>query len=391
MSIKTMRVALTEADLRMLAQSGDDDDRALAVHKVCRKIDAAELSDAEREHADAILKILSQDAAELVRRALAVTLRNSPKLPRDVAMALANDVENVALHVLSHSPVLTDSDLIQIVRRGSAAKQTAIAKRPVVSRPVSLVISNEASMEAVRALAGNHGAELSESDMETLLVRFPHDQLTAEGLAMRPSLPIAVAEKLVHAVSGAAFDYLVNRHALSPKTAIELANSARERASIDLIAQAGRTENLSAFVHHLNIAGRLTASFILRAACLGYISFVEHAFAELSGVPHRKAWLLLHDAGPLGLRALYERTNLPGRFMPIFRLAIDVFHEADDQNAGLDKDAFSKIMLERILTQAQGLPREDVDYLLEKLDALSGGSGIDLSGPLPDGLVARRA
>ncbi len=130
MTIKTMRVALNEADLRVLAHGDSDDDRALAVHKVCRKIDAADLTDEERAHADAILKILSTDAAELVRRSLAVTLRNSPKLPREVALTLANDVENVALHILAHSPVLTDSDLIQIVRKGSPAKQTAIAKRP---------------------------------------------------------------------------------------------------------------------------------------------------------------------------------------------------------------------------------------------------------------------
>ena len=372
MTVKTMRVTLTEADMRMLARGGNDDDRALAVHKVCRKIDAAELSDGERQHAEAILTILAKDAAELVRRSLAVTLRNSPTLPREAALALANDVEAVALHVLAHSPVLTDSDLIQLVRKGSPTKQTAIAKRPIVSRAVSMVISNEGAQEAIQALAGNNGAELSEADMETLLVRFPSDSVTAENLALRPVLPLNIAEKLVEAVSGKAFDYLVNHHALSPKTAIELAASARERASIDLIAQAGRTANLSAFAHHLNLAGRLTPSFILRAACLGYIGFVEHALAELSGVPHRKAWLLLHDAGPLGLRALYERTSLPARFMPIVRLAVDLYHEMEHEAGSMEKDAFSKIMVERILSQAQGLPREDVDYLLEKLDALNG-------------------
>ncbi len=372
MTVKTMRVTLTEADMRMLARGGNDDDRALAVHKVCRKIDAAELSDGERQHAEAILNILAKDAAELVRRSLAVTLRNSPKLPREAALALANDVEAVALHVLAHSPVLSDSDLIQLVRKGSPAKQTAIAKRPIVSRAVSMVISNEGVVEATRALAGNHGAEMSEADMETVLVRFPSDSATAENLALRPVLPLNIAEKLVNAVSGKAFDYLVNHHALPPKIAIELANSARERASIDLIAQAGRAPNLAAFAHHLNLGGRLTPSFILRAACLGYIGFVEHALAELSGVPHRKAWLLLHDAGPLGLRALYERANMPGRFMPIVRLAVDLYHEMEDQVGILDKDTFSKTMLERMLTQVQGLPREDMDYLLEKLDALNG-------------------
>ena len=80
---------------------------------------------------------MAADAAELVRRALAVTLKQSDVLPRDVALKLAKDVESVALPVLNHSPAFTDHDLAEIVRASSAAKQVAVARRPTLSARVT--------------------------------------------------------------------------------------------------------------------------------------------------------------------------------------------------------------------------------------------------------------
>ncbi len=51
-----------------------------------------------------------------VREALAAHLKNSPDLAHDVAVALARDVDSVSLPMLKFSEVLTDEDLIEIVR-----------------------------------------------------------------------------------------------------------------------------------------------------------------------------------------------------------------------------------------------------------------------------------
>ncbi|WP_371514584.1 hypothetical protein [Brevundimonas denitrificans] len=83
----TSRARLTDLDLHRLIKSGDDDERATAAHKLCRTIDRADLSSADREAAEKILRVLAGDVAEMVRRALAVTLKSSDLLPRDVARA----------------------------------------------------------------------------------------------------------------------------------------------------------------------------------------------------------------------------------------------------------------------------------------------------------------
>ena len=94
----------------------------------------------------------------------------------------------------------------------------------------------------------------------------------------------------------------------------------------------------------------------------------EWGLSELAGVPHHRTWLLIHDAGPLGLKAIYERAGLPARLFPAFRSGVDTFHAMNADGAARDKERFQERMLQRFLTQPQLAPKEDVDYLLEKMD-----------------------
>ena len=65
---------------------------------------------------------MAKDVELAVRRSLSESLRSARHLPHDVALRLASDVEAVALPILANSPVLTDADLIDLVRHGSARK-----------------------------------------------------------------------------------------------------------------------------------------------------------------------------------------------------------------------------------------------------------------------------
>ncbi|MEJ0065555.1 MAG: DUF2336 domain-containing protein [Caulobacteraceae bacterium] len=80
---------------------------------------------------------------------------------------------------------------------------------------------------------------------------------------------------------------------------------------------------------------------------------------------------MVHDAGELGLRAIYERAGLPTRLLPAFRAAVDAFHSLDFDGEHGDIARFQRRMLERFLSQPQSMSREDVDYLLDKMDRLS--------------------
>lgn len=369
MSVSTLRPKLTEGDIHRLIRGDAPEERAGIAHRLCRRIALDNLSAQEKAYADEIIAVLAQDAAELVRRTLAVTLRNSPRLPRDVALKLAADVENVALPVLQHSPVFTDDDLVELVLAANVAKQEAIARRNTLSERVTETVARHSPAEIVCVLASNAGAQWNDGAFEAGLSRFGEDGALQKAIVLREHVPMHIAEKLVAMVSGEVFDLLVNRHELPAQLAIDIASGARERATIDLVEQAGRTRDLPRFVQQLNLNARLTPSLIMRALCMGHMAFVEHAVAELSGIAHARVWLMIHDAGPLGLQAVFDRSGLPRRLLPAFKAAIGVFHETEAEGGLDDRNRFRARMIERVLTQFQAIPKEDLDYLLEKLDA----------------------
>src|SRR5207302_2039491 len=122
---------------------------------------------------------------------------------------------------------------------------------------------------------------------------------------------------------------------------------------------------------HLQQTKRLTASFLLRALAQGHMTFFEWGVAELAGVPHHRTWLMIHDAGPLGLKAIYERAGLPARLFVAFRAAVDTYHSMEFDGGARDRERFQQKMLQRFLTTAQPAAREDVDYLVDKMDEVS--------------------
>ncbi|WP_425993944.1 pole-localized protein SpbR [Caulobacter sp. DWR1-3-2b1] len=367
----TTRAALTDNDIRMLVKGATADERALAAHKLCRTIDRADMPDDERQIAHDILRVMATDAAELVRRAMAVTLRNSPSLPPDVANRLARDVESISLPIITCSPVFSDNDLAEIVRMGGAARQMAVAKRPKLSTRVTTVLVESGTEEAVAVICANDNARFSDAALQKALDRFSKSEQVLQAVAYRSALPLAVSERLIDMVGDSLRDYILTNHALSPERVLELVVGAKERATIDLVDQAGRTADPKAFVQHLNRVERLTPSLLLRALAHGHMTFFEWAVAELAGVPHHRTWLMIHDAGQLGLKAICERAGLPSRLYAAFRAGVDAFHAMEFDGKTQDRERFQEHMIQRFLTSPQSISRDDSDYLLERMDRLA--------------------
>jgi len=367
MPVVALRNRLTDTDIRRLVKGGDDDERANAARKICRLIDAAPLQGEESQAASGILQLIVQDSAELVRRALAVSLRQSKNLPHDIAMRLAADVEEVATPILLSSPVLDADDLTRLVETSEGGKLSAIAAREHVPSIVVEAIIDKGDEKAVGIAASNDGADFNQSAYEKAFTQFCENQGVMEAFVARSTLPLSVTEKLIAHISDEAMQRLVERHALPPQLAVELAEDARERATVDLVDQAGLAHDPQHFVQQLRMNGRLTPSLVLRAMLRGHVAFVEHAFAELAGVTHARAWLLVHDAGPLGMRAIYDRTGMPPRLYPAFRAAIDIFHSMEMPHDKQGRERFQSVLAERAITRFQGIPEEDLDYVLDRL------------------------
>ncbi|MET0295089.1 MAG: DUF2336 domain-containing protein [Phenylobacterium sp.] len=368
--MSAIRAGLTEGDIRSLLKGANPNERAAAAEKLCRVVAKAELNDSERAVAQDILRVMAHDLAETVRRALVTTLKESDVLPRDVALQLAGDIADIALPILSFSPVFTDEDLLEVVRVGGPVRQLAIARRPTLSPTVTDLLAEVGEEPAVHAACANPGATFSEHGLSAVVERFERSERVLAAVAYRHALPLSVAEQLIGLLTGEVRAQLVDRFAVSEPAAALLAGATRERATVDLVDEAGAIADLKPFVAKLAEQKRLTASLLLRALAHGHMAFFEWAVAELSSVPHHRSWLMIHDAGALGLRAIYERAGLPARLYDAFRAGVDTFHALQAEGVVRDRDGFQRQMLERFLSRPHPMSREDVDYLLEKMDRL---------------------
>jgi len=63
-------------------------------------------------------------------------------------------------------------------------------------------------------------------------------------VAYRRALPLSVTEQLISMVSEQVREHLINHQALSPETALQIALGTRERATVDLVDQAGRAPDV---------------------------------------------------------------------------------------------------------------------------------------------------
>lgn len=375
MTDEPVRQFLSTADVKRLIADPSPSVRADTSAKVADHFSDGALSDAERAIAEDIFRALAKDVEVRVREALSTHLKNSPDLPHDVALELARDVDSVALPMLKFSEVLTQSDLIEIVRENSGAKQVAIAQRPTVPSKVADALIDTRNEKAVARLVANEGAKLTETHLGRVVEEYEGSESVSDSLARRPNLPAKISAQLIEAVADRLQDYLTAKKELSADVASSLILQVRERATMSLVDDGSTDADLDTLIQQLHKRRRLTPSLLLRALCMGDVNFFERAVAYLSGVPLQNARILIHDQGALGLQSLYLKANLPQRLFPAIRAGIDVADENDYDGGPNDRQRYIERMLSRVLTQFEDprtrMTEEDIEFLTKKLNQVA--------------------
>lgn len=367
---------LSETDVRRLLQDRSATSRAGAARKIAGEYSHGTLNPRERHMAEEIFRLMVRDPDALVREAIAGELHDCPALAHDVARALADDVDPVAMPMLRDSTVLTDEDLIEIVRTSGRAKRKAVAARPSVSALVSDALVESEDAEVTAALMGNAGAEISEHAMQNALDACGEIEAVSRAMALRQRLPVGVAERLVGLVAGKLRMHLLARHEVSGTTASDVIVRSRDRASLGEFSGGGDRSHAEALVGELYDNRRLTPSIVLRALCMGDLAFFEAALAKLAGIPAANAERLIHDDGGLGLRALSKKAGLAEALLPALKAALEACREVAYDGGENDRERFRRIVIERLLTrltpaEETALGKENLAYLLTKIGAES--------------------
>lgn len=366
-----MASRLTPKDVERLLQDRSADNRAATAGKIAREFSQDRLSRDERKIAEDIFRVLMRDAEVRVRESLSVHVRESRTLPHDVAVTLAKDVDQVALPMLNFSEVLTEHDLIDIVKSTGSAKQEAVAKRKRVGPKLADALVDSGDEKVVATLVANEGAEIEEGALAKALDRWGESEIVNSPMTHRKSLPISIAERLVFLVSEGLRDHLVTHHDLSPSLAADLVLQSRERATMALLSSDTDALDVAELVQQLHGNGRLTPTILFRATCMGDMAFFEEAIATLAKVPVINTRLLIHDSGKLGLKGIYQKAGLPDTFYEAFRVAVDVCRETSYDGEERDRERYSRRVIERILTQFDDFDSENLEYIVAKLGKLS--------------------
>lgn len=368
---------LSSADVAKLLQDPNIENRATAASKVASTFSDAELSEGERKIAEDIFRVMLKDASVRVRQALSESLKENPEVPHDVAATLAKDVDEVALPVVEFSSVLTDQDLIEIVRTKGASVQKAVAGRQGVSEDVADALADTGNEEVVATLVGNETAKINDKTYNKVLDKFADSDLVKTPLAHRGELPIAVAERLVTLVSEKIRDHIMTHHEVSASMAADLLMESREKATVSLLSGGQKTASVQELVDQLYDNGRLTPTLMLRALCMGDTTFFEVALAKMVNIPVSNAYQLVHDKGELGLKRLFEVAKIPPQFLAMARAALEVADEMLE-TGGDDPEMFKQLMIERVLTAVENdVDTENLDYLIGKLQRVEQDESVE--------------
>lgn len=249
----------------------------------------------ERSAAETALygEILGQLASEMetaVRAELARRFADALEAPPYLIRTLSQDDAAVAQSVLRASPVLTDEDLIEVVRRRSQLHIRAVSQREVVSEAVSDAIVEHGDDETLDVLLRNDGARLSRDASEQAVERALANPKLHEATVARKALPADLLNEMYFVVEQRLRLQILEQNARLDPALLESALAAgRNRvATGDGVLPADYAE-CSAYVEELRAASQLTPQMLARFLRSGSRTSFYIALSQLADIDFHTA------------------------------------------------------------------------------------------------------
>ncbi len=309
-----------QADLK-LARDDDAQVRADLARKISRLAPGltAEEQDAVRRMTYETLALLAHDQLPTVRHILAEALKSEADAPPELIRRLARDIEIiVAAPVLEFSPVLTDEDLMDIIRASPAVGAlSAIARRSNLSAGVSDTIADSADVEAIVHLLGNDSAQLREETLDSLVARARNVPRLHEPLVHRPRLPQGAARRLATFIADNLLAVLAARRDLAPETVAAVSRVVHDRLgenpAVAIPADERENVEIEAEIEKarpLHDCGQLTEGLVKGSIAANHLAFAKAAIAVRADLPSAVVIRILASASAKAVTSLCWRAGL---------------------------------------------------------------------------------
>ncbi len=286
-----------------------------------------------------ILEKLLNDVKTNVRQKLASRLAENKNAPVELIILLANDQIEVATPVLSMSKLLSDKELIKIIRHKSVQHQLGIASREHLSSDIAQELISIGNSKTLVTLINNHDAEIANKSLSILVEKSKNNVLIQPPLIERPDLPKEMAAKMYQWVSLSLKQSILTNFHLSEEDIDTLLNAAVEEVNNDGDSQITKEKSEVLLVNKLHKAGKLTPSFLMKCLNQGQISLFEIAFAKIVHVPQKIIRSFLYDRGAEALAVSCCAADIDQSvFLTIYKLT----RKAQNIDPNLNEEETSK-------------------------------------------------
>lgn len=369
---------LSQEDIRGLLEHPTAETKIGVLNKISRHYNTNKFTEAQVQLAEQIFRLLLRQAEVEVRKALSDTLMNNRSAPVDVILSLAKDVEEVSLPILEFSEVLEDEHLVEIIRTTEqTAKHVAIAQRGKVSEAVSTELVNTNNEAVVDTLLQNDAAKISEPTYGKVINSYADKEKIVESLITRGSLSPTLISQMTQRVSKAIQKKIEKKYEQSFSDIGAFFQESSEVAAFKFIGQQAVDDDLMQLVDRLEerteleeslhpVNGKLTQLLDgleqlghitpLSALAMGHLTLFEISISRLTGLPYTNVHKLVGDREG-GLKALYDRAQLPMKLYDSVQFVVDVVRrmatEHEQQGTPYAKDDLH-LMLRNIIKYSEG-------------------------------------
>lgn len=312
----------------------------------------------ERSLIDTVMASAIARLDATTRRRLAERIAQLPEGPPDLTLALARDTIDIAAPVLRGSAGLQSSDLVQIVRDGSAEHQLAISERKSLPGAVVDALIDYAKPDALCQILANPAAELSSSAIETLVRRSATEPTFQPLLMARAELTTRLAQSMFWWAGAEARKDILMRHSIERRMMYAALDGVLEPG----LAAADTDDALRVTLSRLRPPVAMPKARLTQLVDIAARHMRDEFTAELAlagRIRHETAFQIVNDLGGEALAVFAKANGLTRQEFTELVAAVSRLRTAEQPGGA---------MLERITAIFDAISTDRADQVLHSWD-----------------------
>ncbi|HXC54308.1 MAG TPA: DUF2336 domain-containing protein [Rhizomicrobium sp.] len=302
---------------RRLADDDDDDVRVELARKIARLMPNLSAEESAHVHDLTVetLERLARDQVSRVRRVLAEEIKSLDCIPKFIVLTLVRDVETlVAAPILEYSPLLSDTDLMEVIATAKAEEVlAAVARRKPLNADVAEAIASSLDIPAIAALLANSDAAIREKTLDDIAAEAEKIQSWHVPLVLRADLSKRAIWRIASFVGASLIEQLVTRYGLDEDTKHQLSKELRARLQQDAKPESSASDLALRDVAAARACGKLDEAFVDAAANAGQRDTVILALSALGQVPEATVRKIFQSRSAKPVTALVWHARLSMR------------------------------------------------------------------------------